>query len=183
MTTEIHVGNPPIQPPATIFLCFYTRTTQPNRYSLCKNGYHRAFELLYEEQELRVIVNGQTVMRVRDLPVGDSENHLLSAVFAEGQRMTLYFDGLSVAETICPFPIFTNKFILGDRDGQLATTNFIVLAEAVSAVKQAAFYNDGDLLNTDLVFGKIIYNFSLSKQKQVKKEAMKIDKYKNSFVF
>lgn len=176
---QITVNKPPVEAPTSILLSFRTKSTQPSKHAFIENGYHGAFQIHYEDGELKIVVNGDIVLRARNLAIADAEPHLLSVAFHRGGRMVLYLDGSMVAQTICNFPKFTNVFTFG------STTKcdmFLLLTEEVTAVKQAAFYNNGDLLDPSLVFSNVLYTFNM-RQKSSKKENMRADKYKTSFVY
>ena len=179
---QLSVNRPPIDAPTSVFLAFRTQSTQPHKYVLISNGNHSAFEVRYEDGELKIVINGQIVLRAQNLAVADAEPHLLSVVFHRGGRMILYLDGLRIAQTICPFPTFTNTFTLGSKStAQITSDLFLILAEEVTAVKQAAFYNNGYLLEPNLVFHNITYSFDTRKRSS--RENLKVDKFKNTFVY
>lgn len=157
-TMEISLtGPPPLDAPLTFFVLFRSRAQRQNIF---QNGYHGAVRVFLDDMNVVVEVNSRPLFRVR-IDV-DVRLRLISLVFGRDRRVSLFIDGLCRDQTLTSFPVLTDKFIL-DEGIHSNVESFAIVTEEVSAIKQAAIYNNGIPLKTKTVFtSSVIHEYRRS---------------------
>lgn len=143
---------PPLDPPLTFFVFFSALDTELTN-NIFENGHHGVVRVFLEKGNLNVVVASKSVFRLEFN--ADSQSHLLSLVFGKNQKLALFLDGFCCGQASIPFPVLTKKFILGETQS-LRIESFAVVTEEVSAIKQAAVFNNAYPLDIKSVFSTAV---------------------------